>query len=148
MATLVFGLASACESNPFQGNGVFVGEETTGPNELTLTMRVGTRISMSGMRVDTVGQDTIVTRIDSDRARRFILTGLSGYRGRIGLKFVELVIGDTSVWIDDHNVKVHGPAGTMDVELLDENGEDRFGGRDLVLRGDRLAPAGSVTESR
>ena len=147
-ALLSLALGSACQSDQFTDSGLYIEEATTGPNELILTLRVGTRLSVSGMRVDTVGKDTVVTMIESGEARRIILAGLSGYRGRIGLKFVDLVIGDTAVWIDGDNVKVHGPNGTLDVELSDNGGEDRFGERDLVVRDGQLASVNTGAEAR
>ena len=149
MALALLPFLPSCQSADISGNGLFISEETTGPDELLLTVRIGTRVTATGMRVDTVGEDTVITRIEDDRARRFILAGLKGYRGRIGLGFVDLVFGDTSVWIDEHGVKVHGPAGSIDVALRGENnGPDRFDGGDLIVRGDQIEPVAGSTESR
>ncbi|MCR9245425.1 MAG: hypothetical protein NXI31_10360 [bacterium] len=130
---------SACSSTTMAGNALLITEPTAGPNDLTLTVTVGTRTSVSGMQVDTVGPDTIVTLLKQGRARRFILAGLINYRGRIRLDSVDLVIGDTSVWITSDRIKAHGPAGTIDVPLRDEADKDLFGDRDIILRNGKVS---------
>ena len=148
MSIVCLGLAllAGCQSTQLSGNAILVEDVTTKPNDLTLTLRVGMTVTVTGMRVDTIGEDTVVTRVNDDRARRFILAGLVGYRGRIGLHSVDLVVGETSLWIDDHSVKMHGPDGTIDMRLLDNAGADVFEGRDPILAGNKVEPAESRRE--
>jgi len=99
--------------------------------------------TFSGMRVETVGSDTIVTRIEAGKARRFILKDLVGYRGYILLESVDLIVAETSIWIDRTSFKSHGPQGSVNVSIFDSSGKDRFGGCDLVLLDNQIYPVSS-----
>jgi hypothetical protein len=115
-------------------NVLRVDEPTTESSHVTWRMTTLGTDHIRGMQVDTVGGDTVVTRTLEGRARRFVLKGLVGYRGEIGIDRVHLVFAheEVSVRIDDHAVKLHGPERTLDVRLV-KGDEDVFGGRDVVV---------------
>jgi len=129
---------SACSTTSMSGNALLIREVTKAPHDLTLTITVGTTAKVSGMQVDTVGDDTVVTHIDKNRARRFILSGLTGYRGKLRIDSVDLVVGGTSIWIDDDSFKAHGPDVSLDVQLAGADGGDLVGAGDLILEGNEL----------
>mgnify|MGYP007073194211 CR=1 FL=1 len=135
-------VCASCSSTQLAGGALRVVEPTRDTNHVTLTWTVGLTMRVDGMQVQTVGEDTVVTRLDDNRARRFILRGLSEYTGQIYLSAVDLVVGGTSVWIDEESFKAHGPAGSVDVALEDDDGEDRFGGKDLVFADGVLTAVG------
>lgn len=141
LAALLLGL-TGCHGPRITGNALVITDTTTGPNDFKLTVTSGTDVVVTGMQVDTVGGDTVVTRLHEGGARRFILKGLTGYRGRIRFESVDLVVGDTSVWIDGSVVKAYGSGWSIEQELTDDADNDVFGGRDLVLSADGIAPVG------
>ena len=136
-------LLASCSTTRLSGNALIIPDETKGPNDLTLTITIGTKSTVTGMQVDTVGDDTVVTRLHDGTARRFILSGLTGYRGRLRFDSVDLIVGGTSIWIDEQRFKAHGPDGSIDEALAAPDGDDRFEGRDLILAGNELRAVGA-----
>ena len=84
----------------------------------------------NGIRVDTVGKDTVVTLIQKGRSRQMAFEGVTGYRGTVARDSAELVIGEIKVSIRPDHLDVYGPKGGLSVDLA----KGPCQGRNLVVR--------------
>ena len=84
----------------------------------------------NGVRVDTVGKDTVVTLVQKGRSRQLAFEGVTGYRGTVAQDAAELVIGDLKVSLRPDHLNVYGPTGGLSVDLA----KGPFQGRNLVVR--------------
>ncbi len=85
---------------------------------------------MNGIRVDTVGKDTVVTLTQKGRSRQLAFEGVTGYRGTVGRDSAELVIGEIKASIRPERLNVYAPQGGLSVDLA----KGPFQNRNLIVR--------------
>lgn len=122
---------------------VTVETPTEHASELLCVVQVDGEPAPSGMRVETIDGDTVVTRFEAGTRRRFVLKDRTGYRGQVLLDSVDLVVDGAELRIDGERLRLRDGNRNVEVLLQDDQGADRFDGQDLVIDGD-----GTVTTRR
>ena len=84
----------------------------------------------NGIRVDTVGKDTVITMTRKGKSRLFAIQGMTGFRGTLARDSAELVIGEDRVSVRPERLSVHGPKGSLSVNLS----KGPLEGRDLIVK--------------
>ena len=85
-----------------------------------------------GVHVETIGNDTVITWVDTGRT--FTFRDKVGYEGRLELDSVDLSIAGDDVHIDRCWIRVRSVNGFMEEPLTDE----RFDGKNILVSNGRI----------